>query len=452
MINYKSETLKFSVSGLRGLYPEDINPSNIPAIVLSWHKTLPKGPIAIARDSRPTGPAISRLAEGVLLSAGREIYDLGVVPTPTIKAFINKKNLAGGLMISASHNPMTYNAFKFIGKNGFFFNQAQNEIFKKNIDSKQKLNWGDMKTARQNIISAEKEAIEKHIESVLETTKLYQYFNSLKNIRVAIDPVGGCACNIVPILLKTAGVQYFSVHGKIVPNFPRNPEPVPNALKALGSLVVEKNCHIGFAFDPDADRLALVGPDGKPLGEEMTLPLSLLKALPERNGDIVINLSTSWYNNFVAANYNKKTIRSAVGEANVVKKMVQKKAAFGGEGNGGVIDPKVPSFGRDSLTGVAYILSLLAEENNIYQITKTFPALKMKKLTLKADKKTLTNLSNKLIKNFKNFKINKEDGLHLSGKNGLPWIHLRPSNTEPIARLIVEAETEKELNSILSDI
>ncbi|MDH5719566.1 MAG: phosphoglucosamine mutase [Spirochaetia bacterium] len=446
MLNLKSRTLKFSVSGLRGLYPEDINPSNIPALAVSLHKSIKKGPIAIARDNRPTGFAISKLIEGVLLAAGREVYDLGVVPTPTIKSFINEKNLPGGIMISASHNPIEYNGFKFIGKDGFFFNEQENARLKSNLETLKLSDWGNKKTALQKSEYAESHAMENHINSAIKA--VWGKAPSLKNLKVAIDPVGGCACGIIPALLNRLGVKFVSIHANVSSIFPRNPEPLPFALKDLGRLVVEEKCDIGFAYDPDADRLALVGPDGKPLGEELTLPLVLLKALPQKKGDIVVNLSSSWLNDFAASRFNRKTIRSAVGEANVVKKMLQKKAGFGGEGNGGVIDPAVSSFGRDSVSGTAYILSLLSENKNIYESINGFPKLKMKKTVIQTS--NLNSLYDKLKKSLPDFKEDTTDGLRLSHKSGLPWVHLRPSNTEPVVRLIAEASTEADLKKIFT--
>lgn len=446
-LNLKSKTLKFSVSGMRGLFPEDLNAGNIPEIVRAFEASLPKGAIALATDNRPTGAAIEQLATGVLLSLGRDVHSLGVVPTPTIKAYINQKKLAGGLMISASHNPMHYNAFKFIKKGGFFFDQAQNDLLQKNLSAKN-LSWGEH--TRQGVLThARDEAIALHLNSILKTVP--GAAKKGKKLKVAVDTLGACATGIIEELLDSLGVETVSLFDQVIPKFQRPPEPTPPALKKLGKLVVEKKCDLGFAFDPDADRLALVNSDGKPIGEELTLPLAMLQALQKKKGKIVVNLSSSYYNNLAAQMQGCSVLRSKVGEANVVEMMQQKKALFGGEGNGGVIDPKIPSYGRDSLIGVARIIALLKESKKpLHELVSQFQTLHMKKIAIKGDQKTVQKIATACRKSLKGYTEDKRDGFHFSAPSGLPWVHIRPSNTEPIIRVIAEAASAKELKEILA--
>ena len=445
IINFESKTLKFSISGFRGYYPEDINPGNIPKITQAYAKSLPKGAIAVARDSRPTGESIEYLTIGGLIAMGRKVYSLGIVPTPTIKAFIKEKKLAGGLMISASHNAMRYNAYKFIKKDGLFFDAADNKKFQKHLEDLEQT-WPAYN--KQGNVEENTSALARqtHIESILETIAV----SKGRKLKVAIDTCGACATDIVPELLKRLKVDFVSVNSEYSDRFPREPEPVPKALKVLQKLVIDEKCDIGFAFDPDADRLALVDDQGNAIGEEYTLPLSLLVALKRRKGNVVINLSSSHLTDYVAQKFGRKVFRSKVGEANVVALMKKKKITLGGEGNGGVIDLKIPSLGRDSLTGVAYSIALLREnpKKSLSQIIEGLEKTHMVKIALDLDT-SLEELYAEAEAAFGHFEKSTLDGLRLNDKSGLPWIHLRPSNTEPIVRLIVEGKNSKEVGSIL---
>lgn len=445
ILNLKSPSLKFSISGLRGIYPIDINPGNLPILANALNHSLPKGPLALARDNRPTGKAIEQIVAGTLNACGRDVHQLGLIPTPTIKAYINRNELPGGIMISASHNPVEYTAFKLIGKQGFFFNQSQNQKFHNMLSLEQ--NWGSFNKQGKTLQNAEL-AISNHIEEAIAKLEL----RPVKNLRIAIDCVGAAATVIAERFLRRLSVQVFSVHNTETDFFPRPPEPVPSSLKKLSQLVVANQCHLGFAFDPDADRLALVNAQGKPVGEELTLPLCAMAAFKVRQGDIVVNLSTSFLNQRAADLFGRKLHRAKVGEANVVDLMIRKKAAFGGEGNGGVIDPQLFSFGRDSIAGMGWILKLLNEKPDLDSHIQKLGTTSMIKTSLKAVGQNLPQIFNKVKKEFPEFKVNEKDGLHLSQKAGLPWIHLRGSNTEPIIRLIVESYRDSTSRSIIKTI
>ncbi|MES0490792.1 MAG: phosphoglucosamine mutase [Leptospirales bacterium] len=443
-LNLNSPTLKFSVSGLRGVYPDDINPENATAIIAAFEATIGKGGIAIARDNRPTGAALEDIVSGSLAALGRNVYKCGIIPTPTLKAFINKEKLAGGIMISASHNPIQYNAFKFIKKQGYFFEKTENDKFIAAL--KKGSSWGSYQ--KQGSLYQSKETSSAlHIESILSNMPKVQ---SPKKIKVAIDTLGACATDIVPMFLDKMNIPWVSLFPKILPGFPRGPEPVPSALKKLGKFVTENRCDIGFAFDPDADRLALVNANGQPLGEELTLPLAMSQALLTQKGNVVVNLSTSYYNNIVAESLGSKVIRSEVGEANVVSTMIKSKAIFGGEGNGGVIDPQIPSFGRDSLSGIAWILQILRSGLSIDNIISNWPRLHMKKMAVPGDKKMYKLYAQKLKKELKGWHLDVRDGFHFSAPGGLPWIHLRPSNTEPVIRIIAESDKPTDIQKLFS--
>lgn len=447
-LDFSSPTLKFSVSGLRGLYPQDIHLHNILEIVYSFAQSVSTGDIALARDTRPSGEAIYHLAVSVLLACSRNVHLLGIVPTPTIKNYVKSKNLAGGIMISASHNPMQYNAFKFIKAKGFFFEEQDNQTWKNNL-SQQHKNWdakmGKLYSHKQT------EANTLHIEQVLASV-FHKNLPNFSSLKVAIDPVSACASKIIPELFKKLNISFVSVHDKFADEFPRQAEPTAPALTALSDLVIKQKCDIGFAFDPDADRLALVDETGTPLGEEYTLPLVLSSVFKERSGTCVVNLSSSWLNRYVCDKNNITLFLSKVGEANVVTKMLEKQAVFGGEGNGGVIDPQINSMGRDSLAGVAWILRLLIEsEKSLSQLAKQLPDVVMIKKALPLQ--NLETWQKNLTAYFTNMILDKSDGFHFRTKEtGLPWFHIRPSNTEPIVRLIVEGENQSQVENLITQI
>ncbi len=458
MIPFSSPTLKFSVSGLRGVVPADLNALNLPFLVAAFEKSLGKGKIAVARDTRATGEFIENITIGALAGLGRDVVSLGIAPTPTIKAYIARNKLAGGIMISASHNPPEYNAFKLIKSGGFFFDEEENQVFTRYLreiiqnPAPAKNDSYHAGKIHRTAAGKENEAYQQHIDSVIRRVLPSGVAGDIK---VAIDPVSAAASEIAPMFLSRLGIPFVAVHGEFRNEFPRKPEPTPDALKKLSALVKNEKCDIGFAFDPDADRLALVGPDGKPLGEEYTLAISLDEFYHRHSGPAVINLSTSWVNEFIGLRTGNDIYRSKVGEANVVAMMREKKAKFGGEGNGGVIDPAIPSYGRDSLAAMAYILGSLSRRP-LAETLAGFPVLSMEKMVVRLEGNNpkevtawLRKTSDKIRKKYKDFQLDTSDGYRFAPTEGLPWIHIRSSNTEPIIRVIVEAHSGKETREIL---
>jgi phosphomannomutase len=450
-MKYDSATLKFSISGLRGIYPADISPDKWVEYVRAFAATLPAGAIALARDARATGPALVQIASGVLTLLGRDVHDLGLVPTPTIKAYVNAKKLAGGLMVSASHNPAEYNALKFIGKAGFFFDAAQNANFSAALDELP--DWGDYRN-QGKIIAAHTTAIDLHVKSILRIVK-----KPKRKLKVVIDPVGSCGGEAAIALLKKMGVRHEAIHLAEVNEFPRPPEPTADVLGRLAAAVKKHKADIGFAFDPDADRLSLVDEKGRAIGEEYTLPLAILSAA-KPGGTIVANLSTSMLAESAARLKKNKFIRSTVGEANVVAEMLKNKSLLGGEGNGGVIDARVPSYGRDALTGMAHIIQLVAsDKKSLSAWVETLPRFTMiKEIRKGVSPEIIAAAVNRAKDIIDDAVLDTRDGFHISGniadggKKSPVWIHLRSSNTEPVVRLIAEAGNEKNLKSLLSGV
>lgn len=449
-MKFSSPSLKFSISGLRGVYPNDISPEKWVEYVRAFAASLPPGPVAIARDARATGTGLSQIAAGTLTLLGRDVYDLGLVPTPTIKAFVNTRKLAGGLMVSASHNPAEYNALKFIKKGGMFFDAGDNERFSAALESA--ATWGS--PLRQGAVTdAHHEAIQLHVQSILKVVR-----KPRRKLKVVIDPVASCGAEIAAELLKKCGVKFVAIHFDESPKFPRPPEPTAEALKKLAATVKKHRADIGFAFDPDADRLSLVDEKGHAIGEEYTLPLAILAAA-KPNGTIVANLSTSMLTEAAAKLRRCAFIRSAVGEANVVAEMLKQKSILGGEGNGGVIDARVPSFGRDALAGMAHIIQLVASGNKpLSAWVATLPKFSMVKEVRKGiSTDALTAAANRAKDFIINAKTDTRDGIHLSGispRDGKSpvWLHLRASNTEPVVRIIAEATDKAQIKELLEKV
>ncbi len=443
---YESPTLKFSISGLRGVYPDDISPEKWVEYVRAYATVLPKGAIAIARDARQTGPALLQLTVGVLNLLGRDVHDLGLVPTPTIKAYVKEKKLAGGLMVSASHNPAEYNALKFIKKDGFFFDKTDNERFVDALEARP--HWGNFKVQGKRL-DCHAIAIDTHVQSILKIVK-----KPRKKLTVVVDPVGSCGGEIALLLLKKMGVKVHAIHLEETPQFPRPPEPTASALKKLSQAVKRHKADVGFAFDPDADRLSLVDEKGVAIGEEYTLPLAVLAAA--RPGDtIVANLSTSMLTERAALLRKCRFARAAVGEANVVQEMLKRKSTLGGEGNGGVIDERIPSFGRDALAGVAHIVSLLSsDKKTLSDWVKSLPQYTMvKEVRKNVTEPEMASAVRRFASVFTRPKLDRRDGYHLSGtmEDGAPyWLHLRSSNTEPVVRIIAETTSRKNIQALLA--
>ncbi|EMN80941.1 phosphoglucosamine mutase [Leptospira interrogans] len=438
--------LMVSVSGIRGIIPTGLSPEVIFNSLRAFGTWIEGSKIVIGRDSRPSGSYLENIALGLMQAMGKEVLQLGIVPTPTVKAVVNLSKAGGGIMISASHNPIIWNAFKFIGPGGFFTNASDLEQI---LETVQNQSYKPIQYKPSSKIVFGTEWSEKHIESVLKRVDV----NSIrkKKYKVLIDSVNGAGSYLVPELLKKLGCKPILLHCVPDGTFPRPPEPTPEALKQTSRKMKSSGADIGFALDPDADRLVVLTPKKGAISEEYTLPLSFLSLTLEKipkKANITVNLSTSFINEFVAGQNGVPIFRSKVGEANVVSEMLRQKSIFGGEGNGGVIDPTIASFGRDSLSGIAHILNVMAATGKkIDSIVEELPAIYMQKTSFKIAGKNLQDIYSKFRGEFSTFSEETIDGLRLTSEDS--WIHIRPSNTEPIIRIIGEARTKKDLNSLL---
>ncbi len=444
-----ASTLMMSVSGIRGIVGDTLTPDLILKTGAAFAKFCSRGTIILGRDSRPTGDAIARGMASALSLCGCDVVDIGIVPTPTVQIMVEELKASGGIVISASHNPIQWNAFKLINKSGTFLNSSEIDTFFKLMDSDFKY----MKWDKVGLITNDPEAENIHIDKVLEIVAVNKI--KRKKFKVVLDSVNGAGSRITQRLLEKLGCSVIPVYCSFDGCFPRGAEPLPENLAGLSEAVKKNGAHIGFAQDPDADRLAIVDEKGQPIGEEYTLALVTEHLLSKKKGRVVTNLSTTKAIDVIALKHGVNVKRTKVGEINVVDEMRQKETRIGGEGNGGIISPEV-HLGRDSLVGIAYILEMMLErDETLSEIVAALPQYVMKKGKVKIKGGNLnSNFLDDIVKEYHCEKITQTDGLRIDFitesdfKGG--WVHLRPSNTEPIFRIIAEGRDKKHAEKIYS--
>ena len=441
-----SSSLMKSVSGIRGIVGDSLTPElvNQTANALAAH--IKRGKVVVGRDSRPTGEAISMNLASTLMMNGCQVFDIGIVPTPTVQLMVEHLGADAGVVVSASHNPIEWNAFKLINSTGSFFNQGEINSFFKKMEKKYPASRWD----RFGTFTSRDDADDVHIDRVLSVIDVKSI--KKKKFTVALDSVNGAGSVITMKLLEKLGCKVVPVHCQVTGTFPRGAEPLPENLGDLSLAVKKHGADIGFAQDPDADRLAIVDETGRPAGEEYTVTLVTDHILEKKKGAVVVNLSTTRAVEDVAAMYDVPFYRSKVGEINVVELMRKKNALIGGEGNGGVISPEV-HLGRDSLAGIGYILHMMAARKKpVSQLLADMPRYQMKKGKVKVsgtyDKKFYDGLKSQ----FRGNRISTLDGIRIDFTKDGPlkggWVHLRASNTEPVFRIITEGRDSEQANAI----
>ncbi len=436
-----------SVSGIRGIVGESLTPELILKVSAAFARYCRYGTVVVGRDSRITGEAIAGMTESALALHGCEVVDLGIVPTPTVQVMVEHLGAAGGIVVSASHNPIEWNAFKLIGKTGTFLGQKEIGSFFALMEREHR----SKKWSSTGRIVSRTDAAKIHIERALKPVDVESI--ARRHFRVALDSVNGAGSIITQDLLSRLGCEIIPVHCEITGTFPRGAEPLAENLADLCATVKESAADIGFAQDPDADRLAIVDERGIPIGEEYTLALVAEHLLSKKPGRVVVNLSTTRAVEDIAKRYGSPFTRTRVGEINVVERMRKLGARIGGEGNGGVIAPDV-HLGRDSLAGISYVLEMMAErDSKVSRIVEDLPHYRMKKgkVALQSGADTGSILSG-IRKMFGKERISDIDGLRIDFVKDGPfrggWVHLRSSNTEPIFRIIAEGRDENHADAI----
>ena len=436
------EGLMVSVSGIRGRVGEALTPEVIARYAAgfgAWASSRGRSrEIILGRDSRVSGPMFHRAAVSALQSVGCTIVDIGMTTTPTCQLAVEHHHAAGGLMISASHNPVDWNALKFIAPTGLFLDAAEGAAMRALIESGiPRVRWDQL-----GRVETDDQAVRRHVDRVLAIPYLDVEGIRRRRFKVALDCVRGAGSIIMPQLLERLGCTVTAINLEPDGWFPRPPEPVAENLGDLEKIVLKAGAAIGFAVDPDVDRLALVSEEGHAIGEDYTLALAARLVLRHRRGPVVTNLSTSRIVEDVAASANVPVIRAPVGEVNVAVRMRDERSPIGGEGNGGVILSEI-HLGRDAPVGAALMLQLLHEENrSISQIVADLPRYVIVKDKLDRPNASLDTVYEALRSAFPGAAADSQDGLRLSWPDR--WVHVRPSGTEPIVRVIAEAPTNGE--------
>lgn len=441
--NTLSDKLMISVSGIRGIVGESIIPDAYLRYIMAYATMIGGGRIIVGSDTRVSKHLLRSLVHAGLQSVGCEIIDLGICPTPAVGMMIKELNADGGIAITASHNPVNWNALKFFSGRSTFINKEEFTrmmgIFEKEefalvgydkLKDVKNFSGGNLLYVR-NVLS--------HVDVDLIRSKKF---------KVVADLCNGAGCFSIPDLLDQLGCD--SIYCCATPNgiFKRPPEPLAENLHRLCELVQKTGADAGFAVDPDADRIAIVDNTGRMIGEERSCVLSAYHILKNKEkSDIAVNLSTTMAIDCLANMFDVKVHRTPIGEANVISSMVENELTIGGEGNGGVIYRPM-HFGRDSATGIALMLELMAQENApLTELNTRVPDYKMIKRKVKVPKVKIPGFLKEIEKAFQDKELLTMDGVKICFDKG--WVHVRPSGTEPIVRIYAEAQSDALLDKYL---
>lgn len=430
-------TLMVSISGIRGIVGDGLDPEIIVKYTNAYADFIGNGKIVVGRDARITGEMVNQIITGTLLAKGLEVIDIGICPTPTVQYTVKTLNANGGIAISASHNPNQWNALKLLNSTGQFMSPEEHEQMKKFLDKKMStVSWD--KVGKLKIY---KEGLKNHMAAVLSLPLIDPDKIRSKKFRVLADCVNGAGAFCIPDFLRLFGCEVIELNCEKTGIFPRFPEPLPENLTETMLAVKKSNADFAVVVDPDVDRLVLITDKGEPFSEENTITLAADFVLNKNNGNVVVNLSTSRSVDDIARLNNSLCYRSPVGEANVVKKMKEVNAIIGGEGSGGVIYPGL-HYGRDALVGIAFTLQYLADCNKtLSEVKELLPKYFIAKKKIDLANVSPDNIISSLIKKYSEQKTNTEDGLRIDFEDH--WVHFRKSNTEPIIRIITESRSEK---------
>lgn len=428
-----SSGLIVSVSGIRGIIGESLTPEVATAFASALGTQVAGGRVVLSRDGRPSGVALRHAVLAGLLATGCEVHDLGVAPTPTCGLAVQRLQAAGGIQITASHNPAEWNGLKLFSAAGSVLNPAESRQIQALFESRQfrHVAWN----AIGSLIEC-RQAEEWHQQRVLEMLDVPGIRG--RRLRVFLDANGGAGGPLGRRLLEALECDPVYHNCNADGLFEHEPEPIAVNLRAICPLVPRHKADIGFVLDPDSDRLAIIDEQGNYIGEELTLALAVRFRLSQQRGPVVINMSTSRLVEDIAQQFDCPCHRSAVGEANVIEKMQAVGAVIGGEGNGGVIDPRVVPV-RDPFIGMGLILNLMVESGRkVSELVADFPAYVTVKDKYLMNPDRLPALFAALQARWPEASANQLDGLRLDWPDR--WLHVRPSNTEPIIRIIAEAQ------------
>jgi phosphomannomutase len=447
-------TLIKSISGIRGTIggkPGDaltpVDTVKFAAAFGTWVKSRQGKRIVIGRDARISGEMVSNLVCATLQGLGLDVIDLGLSTTPTVEIAVPLEKAGGGIILTASHNPIQWNALKLLNEKGEFISAEDGATILK-IASDESFDFAPVE--KLGSYDKKNKYIKKHIELILKNKLVDKKAIQKSKFKIVVDAVNSTGGISVPELLKALGVKkvkklYCEPTGK----FPHNPEPLPENIKAICREVKKEKYDLGIVVDPDVDRLALIQEDGKPFGEEYTLVAVADYVLSRRKGNTVSNLSSTRALRDVTEKAKGKYTAASVGEVNVVTTMKQTKAVIGGEGNGGVIFPEL-HYGRDALMGIALFLTHLAKtKKSASELRKSYPNYFISKNKIELTPQiNVDEVLEKIKIKYAQEKINTADGVKIDFEKEKEWVHLRKSNTEPIIRIYAESQNEKKADEL----
>src|SRR5437016_6127149 len=452
-----SDTLMVGVSGVRGIVGKDLTPEVVARWAMAfglWAKER-RPAVVIGRDARESGPGFAEAATEGLAAAGCEVIDVGLVPTPTLQLAVEHHGAGGGIALTASHNPLEWNALRVVGPDGIFLDGRDGARVAALVAERR----GG--AGRGSRLIHDNEAIARHLDSVLQLAVVDVERIRARRFSVALDAVRGAGGVIMPALLERLGCRVVGVNLETDGRFPRAPEPVPEHLGELAALVRGSGADIGMAVDPDVDRLARVDETGAPIGEDYTLAFAVRAVLEPGKGEggrgkgntVVCNLSTSLVVEDAARDCGATVVRTPVGEVHVARKIVELRAPIGGEGNGGVMYPAL-HVGRDAPVAAALLLALLARTGRrVSEWVAAAPRYAIVKAKLERGARNaergLDDVYAALRSRFPEASADTQDGLRLAWRDR--WLHVRPSNTEPIIRLIAEAPSGAEAEQLVNE-
>ncbi|PWN06554.1 phosphoglucosamine mutase [Rhodohalobacter mucosus] len=441
--------LMISVSGIRGIFGSHLTPENLVTYTAAYGTLLEGGTVVVGRDSRVTGQICEDIVCATLQSVGCNVIKVGIAPTPTVAMGVLKHEAAGGIILTASHNPAQWNALKLLNEKSEFLDADRGRDV---IELAQNGDFSYSTYDRIGSVSEDPEAIQTHIDAILELPYIDAELIRKKQFTVAVDAVNGAGSVALPQLLEKLGATVHRLNCEPNGIFPHNPEPLPEHLTEICDFIKSTPCDLGIVTDPDADRLALVDENGRLFGEEYTQVAAFDLMLSKKPGDTATNLSSSRASDDISEKYGQQCHRAAVGEINVVKVMQEKGAVIGGEGNGGVINPDLHP-GRDALVGTAMILQLLAERDiTASEYRNSLPHYEMSKqkvqlsdLGMDAD-----DLLLEVATRYSDNNPDRTDGVKINFDDG--WVHFRKSNTEPIVRVYSEASSAGEAEDLATNV
>jgi phosphomannomutase len=442
-----------SISGIRGTIggkPEEtLSPLDIVKFTAAYGSLVKEhnkgNKIIVGRDARISGEMISNIVTSTLISIGFDVIDLGLSTTPTVELAVIWEKAAGGIIITASHNPKEWNALKLLNHNGEFISAADGSCI---LEKAKKEDFIFSVIDKLGTHSYNNTYLQKHIDAVVHYPLVDVESISKKKYKVVVDAINSSGALVIPDLLKALGVEEVTLlNGEANGKFVHNPEPLPQNLAALSATVKKSKADFGIAVDPDVDRLCFVCEDGSMFGEEYTLVAVADYVLGKKKGNTVSNMSSTKALKDITLKHGRQYFPSPVGEVNVVNKMKEVNAVVGGEGNGGIIIPDL-HYGRDALIGIGLFLSALSHhKNGIRSFRTRYPDYFISKNKIELQKGIdVSEIFDKIKKKYRNQPVNTEDGLKIEFDND--WVHLRTSNTEPIIRIYAESNFETTANNI----